>query len=303
MKIFIIVVTYNGSQWIRACLNALTQNQAAHILVVDNCSNDDTAHIIREEYPQIEFIKSPTNLGFGAANNIGLQKAINENADYVFLINQDVYLQPDTISKLIRLHQKHPNFGILSPIHLDGEGKQLDYNFSTYLNANSCENFISDLYLQKTKQVYDTAFVNAACWMLSIDCLKKVGLFDDLFFHYGEDRNYCQRVLYHGFKIGICPLETIFHDRESRKSVHPNFRGITHYLNETTAALTDIRKSNFEKEFNRVLLLNVLNLLGSIAWLKLQRIKERSKIISYLVKSRTKMKISIEKNKKPFFVR
>jgi GT2 family glycosyltransferase len=297
MNIYVVIVTYNGEKWISRCLNSLTKYK---IIVIDNNSQDDTLNIIESNFKDVGLIKSDKNIGFGAANNIGIKQALNKGADYIFLINQDVYVKPDTISNLISLHQKNPNYGIISPIHLDGKGEQIDYNFSTYLNANNCENFLSDLYLKKTKEIYHTAFINAACWMISKDCLQKVGLFDDLFFHYGEDRNYCQRVIYHGFKIGIYASETILHDRENRKSVHPDFKGLRHYLNETTVTLTDIRKSTFRKDFNRVFLLNFLNLLGSIFLLNTKKIKERCKIISYLLKNRTRMKMSILNNRKLF---
>lgn len=301
MIIYSIIVTYNGLKWIDNCLSSLKKsNIPINIIIIDNASSDDTLSYIENNFNGIEIIKSDKNIGFGAANNIGIKQALNKGADYIFLINQDVYVKHDTISNLITLHQAYPSCGILSPIHLDGKADQIDYNFSTYLSANNCENFLSDLYLKKTKAIYHTEFINAACWMISKNCLQQVGLFDDLFFHYGEDRNYCHRVLFHNFKIGICPSETILHDRESRKSVHPSFRGVTHYINETTVALTDIRKSTFRKDFNRVLLLNFLNLLGSFFLLNTKKIKERSKIISYLLNNRTRMKMSIINNRKLF---
>ena len=65
--------------------------------------------------------------------------------------------------------------------------------------------------------VYDLPFVNAAGWLISKECLMTVGGFDPMFFHYGEDDNYCQRVLFHEFKIGVLPNALMVHDREDRE--------------------------------------------------------------------------------------
>jgi GT2 family glycosyltransferase len=143
--------------------------------------------------------------------------ALKQGADYVFLLNQDAYLEKETIEKLIEVHKKNQNFGILSPIHLNGKGDRLDQNFSHYVNYNANPDFYSDFILKKTlPDVYEVPFVNAAGWLISKNCLETVGGFDPVFFHYGEDDNYCQRVLFHGLKIGIVPQVYLKHDRETR---------------------------------------------------------------------------------------
>ena len=75
---------------------------------------------------------------------------------------------------------------------------------------------IDDLYWDRLDDVYNTHYVNAAAWLLPRKTLEMIGGFDPIFFHYGEDDNYMNRVLYHGFKIGICPKVRIVHDTERR---------------------------------------------------------------------------------------
>jgi len=69
---------------------------------------------------------------------------------------------------------------------------------------------------RELKDIYTVDFVNAAAWLLPCTILKIVGGFDPIFFHYGEDDNYMQRVIYHGFKIGVCAKVTVCHDVEFR---------------------------------------------------------------------------------------
>lgn len=211
-KCWIIIVTWNAMPWIDKCLRDTVNYQ---VIVVDNNSQDETVKYIKKHFPHVELLTQGKNLGFGQANNLGIQYALKKDADYVFLLNQDAYLQDDCISKLINVHVQNPRFGIVSPVHLNGNGKRLDRNFATYINHN--KNFYSDFILKKEiKEVYKVPFVNAAAWLLSRECLATVGGFDPMFFHYGEDRNYCQRVLYFNLKIGVVPGAYIFHDREDR---------------------------------------------------------------------------------------
>lgn len=185
-------------------INSLLQSgEPLDIIVVDNASTDDTVQVL-ENFPEVDLIKSDLNLGFGKANNIGIQKALEKGAEFVFLFNQDAWVYGDAVLSLIKIMQGNPEFGILSPLHLSPDEKTLDQNFATYYNRKT----------NVTKSgIAEVPFVNAAAWMVSKSCLEKVGYFEPMFSHYGEDRNFCDRVLYHGFKIGITDQAKICHDR------------------------------------------------------------------------------------------
>ncbi|AIG30163.1 glycosyl transferase [Flavobacterium psychrophilum] len=209
-KIFVIIVTYNGSKWIEKCINSLLRSiYPINILVVDNCSTDDSVELLKQ-FSEIHLIQSKENLGFGRANNIGIDYALKNKADYVFLLNQDTWVFDDTISNLVVMAQNNPSFGIVSPMHFSGDEKTLDKGFVTYYNRNVEEN--------AGKNIAIVPFVNAAAWLVSSACLQKVGGFESLFGHYGEDRNYCDRVLYHQFQIVIAKNAKICHDRKISRS-------------------------------------------------------------------------------------
>jgi GT2 family glycosyltransferase len=207
----IIIITYNGSKWINRCLQSC---EAHDVVVVDNFSTDRTLEIIENKFPLVTVVKQKKNLGFGAANNLGIAYALNNGADSVFLLNQDAYLFTDTINILREKCFQNNEYGILSPIHLNVDEKRLDAAFSEYLNYTNNNFFVGDLYNQCRKKIYDVSFVNAAGWFISQKALVKVGGFDPIFFHYGEDNNLCQRVLFHNFKIGVATDARMIHDRE-----------------------------------------------------------------------------------------
>lgn len=205
LKITVVIVTYNGAIWLEKNLNSLQKsNYPLSIMIVDNASTDNTLEIA-SKFPQVEIIKSEINLGFGKANNLGIIKALENGADAVFLLNQDTWVYENTLSILIKKLNSNPDFGILSPMHYSANEITLDENFQIYYNRK-----IAELSSEKLAVV---PFVNAAAWLISKKCIEKVGLFEPIFNHYGEDRNYCDRVCFHGFKIGIAVESAICHDR------------------------------------------------------------------------------------------
>jgi len=226
---FIIIVTYNGMTWIKKCLDSCANYP---VIVVDNASTDQTISFIESYYPEIILLKQPTNLGFGQANNVGIRYALDLGAEHVFLLNQDAYLVDDVLGKLIDFQEKNSSYGIISPIHITGDKNKLDKNFSNVMLKEDSGQFYSDFVLSNTlASVYDVPFVNAAAWLISKNCLETVGGFDPLFFHYGEDDNYCQRTRYHDLKIGVLPNCYIIHDREHREIEQPKVFSDSYYKN------------------------------------------------------------------------
>lgn len=220
-KIVVIVVTYNGMKWINECLKSILKSSVPiELVVVDNCSSDETVEYIKLNFPDVILLDQKINLGFGKANNIGISYGLNIKADFVFLINQDAFVNENTIEKLVEVSLRKSEYGILSPIQLDYSGEILENYFFKFMAADVSRTFYSDFVLKnELKDIYEINFIQAAGWLLPIKTIKKIGGFDPVFFHYGEDDNYCQRVIFHGLKIGVVSNAFIRHD--SHKSTEP----------------------------------------------------------------------------------
>lgn len=207
-KIATIIVTYNGEKWIQKCLDSvLNSTYSSDIYLVDNCSTDNTLAIVKEyskEYSlTIEALN--TNSGFGFANNYALKKLLSSDYDYFFLMNQDLYLEENVLGKLVSFAESHLEMGIIAPIQFDGKGKKIDTNFQQYIKLS-----------EEKENYFETSFCNAAAWLVSKSCIEKVGLFNPIFQHYGEDRNYCERAKFHDFKIAIVKETKVLHDRNQK---------------------------------------------------------------------------------------
>ncbi|MDQ0105775.1 GT2 family glycosyltransferase [Chitinophaga terrae (ex Kim and Jung 2007)] len=264
VTVAVVIVTYNGIKWVDKCLGSIRQSQyPVATIVIDNGSTDGTAEKIAATYPEVKLISPNQNLGFGGANNIGMRTALEEGFDYVFLLNQDAWLENDTIGRLVEVAVANTAFGIVSPIHVNGANTALDLNLSYNMSPDKCPGLFSDIYYRTLKPIYEIEFVNAAAWLISAACINKVGYFDPIFFLYGEDNNYLQRTKFHGFKIGITPFCQICHDREIRKGA-PNKTGIKReHRTLTLITLLNIQQS-FPKCLAKFVWIRVNGLLRSI---------------------------------------
>jgi len=209
-RVLVIIVTFNGLKWADKCFTSLRKSDfPVDVFVVDNGSSDGTPEYVREHFPEVMLHCTGENYGFGKANNIGLAHALSEGYDYVYLLNQDAWVQPDTIGSLIKAMETDPSYGILSPLQMTASMQTPDPRF-----ALKCLDRPVGTYLKG--RIYDVSFVMAAHWLISRRCVETVGGFSPAFRHYGEDDNYIHRAVYHGFKVGFCGGVHAVHDRDMR---------------------------------------------------------------------------------------
>lgn len=242
-NIFAVIVTFNASKWIEKCLTSILKSSIQiKIIIIDNNSSDNSIEILNSYNLEKLFILNK-NIGFGQANNIGIKYAIKNDADFVILINQDVYLSENTIELLLKSSR---NDVLQSALHLNFNQSRLDYNFKKNLfdlSNNNGELFEDSILNRERKQLYYCDFVNAAFWFIPRNIIEKVGGFNPLFFHYGEDVNYCYRIRFHDYKVAINPNTSIIHDREcfgNNKMFNKNY-----YLRQMLLLYTNIFYSNY----------------------------------------------------------
>ncbi len=213
-EILTIVVTYNGMKWIERCLkSAIGSAVPTDVMVVDNGSDDGTPAWIRESFPEVMLTESRDNLGFGAANNIGIRYALEKSYKYIYLLNQDAWVLPETFGTMIRAFEENgrsdgaERLGILSPMQMEANLTRMDAQFRKHCGAA----------LEKAPaETVRVPFVMAAHWMVSRSCLETVGAFSPAFPHYGEDVDYLNRAAYHGFDAAVVKTASAVHDRAGR---------------------------------------------------------------------------------------
>ena len=219
--IFAILVTWNGMKWIRKCIECLLASSIPlDVVLVDNASTDGTLDYVKDNYPNITVIPLSSNLGFGKANNIGISEALKQGADYVFLINQDAYIEENTIKNALAATSNQDNVGLISCLQLNGDGSGIDEFFKICVDYSQTSGFLNDLILgNEIKPFYTSEIGFAAAWLIPKNTLKRIGGFNPVFHHYGEDEDYCNRVLFKGLRILFIPSSRVFHDRITQGNV------------------------------------------------------------------------------------
>ncbi|MDO5016991.1 MAG: glycosyltransferase [Porphyromonas sp.] len=203
--ISVAIVTHNGLEWIDTLLQPFVlDREGLEISVVDNASTDGTPDIIEERYPFVKVTRRPSDLGFGAAYNLLIERVI-ANPDYqgIFLLNQDASISADAIRSLADYSHRHSEVGLLSPKRLSTDGT-VERRFS------------NDQPEPYANHLTEVAYMDSALCYLPRPTLLEVGLFCPLFLHGGEDLDYLHRVLSKGLKVGILPYVTGYHHRADR---------------------------------------------------------------------------------------
>jgi N-acetylglucosaminyl-diphospho-decaprenol L-rhamnosyltransferase len=222
MKLYTIIVTYNAEQWIEKCLSSLSQVDVANtIVVVDNASKDTTKSIV-SKFPAVVLLPQTDNLGFGKANNIGIEEALKQGADFVFLLNQDAYLHAGSVKNVLQQMNANSKLALVSPVHLAGDATNLDFAFYSYVKPSNT-NYLADAAQNRLKSLYTINFVNAAAWLIKAEVIKQIGGFHPIFEHYGEDEEYCIRLKNNGYNLAVSSELFILHDRPQHRTTNAYF--------------------------------------------------------------------------------
>ena len=212
-----IIVNYNGRDFLKNCLNSL-YNQDFHgrleIIVIDNNSSDNSVEFIKMNYPDVTLLENSKNVGHSAACNQGAKIA---KGDFLLFLDNDVILQEDFITELLKVFGRKKDCGIAG-----GMVKDLGTNFIQELgiNIDILGYPISNIgtmfgYIIEDKnqynEIFETFYVSSCALMIPRNLFLKVGGFDDKYFIYKDDLDLCWRVKLLGYKVYVNPKARIYH--------------------------------------------------------------------------------------------
>ncbi|HXE10402.1 MAG TPA: glycosyltransferase family 2 protein [Verrucomicrobiae bacterium] len=219
---------WNGESSLKACLDSLrAQSLQAHVIVVDNGSVDGSVALIETNYPEVELIKLPKNLGFAAGVNTGFQRAIKRDATYVAAFNNDAVADKDWLRELVTYLGKYPHAGIAACKLLTADGQALDSTGDYYTvwglpyPRGRGESGI-DAYDDEV----DIFAASGGASLYRVSMLQKIGLFDEKFFAYYEDVDLSFRAQLAGWKVSYVPAARVHHAIGATSS---RVRGFTTY--------------------------------------------------------------------------
>lgn len=207
----IVILTYEGEKWIEPCMRSVIKAGICpdRVWIVDNASTDATCSIVKNRFPEITLIQNKTNVGFAAGNNTAIRSLLETDIEYFILINQDVRVDPDCIKHLRFSAEKHGP-GLYAPVQLSYDGSHLDTSMRDGILSRA-EGFVDDLWSGRLAECYEIPVAYGGALMIHRQVFERVGLFDECYFLYGEDEDFCRRAMRAGFKIWLIPNARVQH--------------------------------------------------------------------------------------------
>lgn len=239
MDISIVIVNYNVQYFLDQCLKSVFRSGKGlemEVLVVDNNSVDGSQEMIREKYPEVRLIANQENTGFSKANNQAIRIA---KGRYVLLLNPDTVVEDDTLTKVVRFMDEHPDAGGLGVKMLDGKGQFLPESkrglptpdVAFYKIFGLAKLFPRSRTFGKyhlgyldPEQTHQVEVLSGAFMLLRKEALEKTGFLDEDFFMYGEDIDLSYRIILAGYRNYYFPETRIIHYKgESTKKSSVNY--------------------------------------------------------------------------------
>jgi len=208
--VYVIVLNFNGSRWLQSCLQSLRATEYTNFktVLVDNASTDDSIAPVRSQFPEIEIIINPANLGFSEGNNVAIRKALAEGADYAVLLNPDTKVTPHWLGKLIAIGEQEKEIGIFGAVQLTYDDEEFNTWTTTALGAH-----LAELQSETARDWIEVEWVEGACFAVKREVFNQIGLLDPIYFAFYEEIDFCRRAAFRGYKTAIVPRSRIHHFR------------------------------------------------------------------------------------------
>ncbi|CAK8723818.1 Glycosyltransferase, GT2 family [Candidatus Electrothrix aarhusensis] len=252
----IIIISYNTSILTTKCVQSIydTTKDNISITVVDNNSTDDTIPSLQRNYSRVKIIQNKRNLGYAAAINIGMQQTLSE---YIIVSNTDVIFHRNTINNLIDYMHTHAKVGAVGPQQLYADGSwQRSYGSTPgissavkhLLGVTFIVHFINKFFWPLIKNIKidkSVGYIDGAVIGFKRSAFKSIGGFDDAFFFFGEDADFCQRLKKAGWKVMTLPIAQVIHLRGG------SFTSIDSVFNKKRSQmLIDAKKKMVKKRYS-----------------------------------------------------
>lgn len=305
----IIIVSWNAKNFLDECLQSIYRNAPQHTfetIVVDNASNDGAPDLVVNKYPQAILIRNLENLGFAKANNIGIARSTGK---YACLINSDATVLDDCLDRMCLYMDEHSDIAVLGPkvLNPDGSLQPNCREFPTFWK-NMCRTLAIDKLFPTSKMFggyymmnwsHDTTqevdYLSGCFMMIRRSAIDQVGLFDENFFFYAEDKDWCKRFWKAGWKVVYFPEAHATHYLAGSSDKDP----VKLYIQQTRANLQYYAKHHSRTAKLMFIITNIVHQVIRISGsgllylikpsrrrITLQKIKRSAACLSWILKSR-----------------
>lgn len=226
MDLSICIISLNSKAFVSACLDSIiehTRGVSYELIVVDNGSTDGTQALLRERYPQVHLIENQANLGFSKPMNQAFEVTKGE---FILALNPDTLINADSLSAQVAYLRSHPEVGVSIPKVLNADGSFQAQSRRGEPRPTAVFGYFMGLgkLFPKSKplnaylmawlpedEIAEVKAVSGSCMFIRRECWKQISGFDEGFFAYQEDSDFCNRARAKGWKVMYVPLSSIIH--------------------------------------------------------------------------------------------
>lgn len=269
----IIIVVTNEESHLPVLLKSITNQSYKNIQVyiLDNNCVDNSMEIIHALYPAAKIIHSQINTGFAKGNNILADAAIKEGADYIFVLNPDIELHIDCISRLVNLMERHRDISIAAPIMFFGLEKRNENVIQSYIKnidfkkrkiekTNSGKVFVDGMYPEEV----EVNIVPGGITFIESEVINQIGLFEEMYFMYGDESDLALRAYKKGYKMMITSAAKVWHHHDFSKKNRNGCYFKYYYI--TRARYLYFRKYKFYKSLLTNLIKEIITSPFKVKW-------------------------------------
>lgn len=221
-KVSIIVLTINSKEMLLNMIvnisNLDTTGLNATCIVVDNGSTDGTKEATKNlklKNMNYKFIETGKNLGFAGGNNVGIRNSLKNKNDFIVIVNDDVVLEKDFLTKMVDFMKKNPQIGVSSPkIYFTKDNKEVIWYAGGIIDWNNIyttHRGVDEVDKGQFDKSINTDLASGACMIINNKVFDKVGLLDEGFYLYWEDADFSQRLKEKGYEVIYYPKVKVWH--------------------------------------------------------------------------------------------
>jgi GT2 family glycosyltransferase len=231
-KVYIIILNFNSYKDTMECIRSLEAISYSNyeIVIVDNNSKDDSVKEISENCPKYKLLLSKENLGYANGNNIGIKYALEQDADYVCILNNDVIVEQNFLDPIIEIFNIDNTIGMVGPCICEYSDRNtvqaMGANINLFRGLAMGQHEGKD-YNKIDKNFIDVDYLGGACFIVKSEVFRTIGLIPENYFLFYEETEFCLSARKSGYKLLCISISKVYHKRSSTIS---KYSGLSYYF-------------------------------------------------------------------------
>ncbi len=211
-----VILNWNQAELTLGCLESLSKQDYERyvIIVVDNGSTDGSPVLISQAHSEVILVEEDENKGYSFGNNVGIQCALEQHADYVCLLNNDTLIEPTMLTQMVRVAQSDPQIGMVGPTMYYADPSSMIWagaNKIDWRQACAIRNGLGKSGVPDAQTPVQADYIDTCAILVKREVIEKIGLMNPAYFINFDDLDWNVRARRAGYKIVYAPAACMWH--------------------------------------------------------------------------------------------